>query len=95
MRITSKQLDALVQEIGNLLGKAVTKEQAVILGHDRYMELEYAAVYGGYRLNNVAVQGGGHSGALGGSSTEARKTGKEMEAYLTGVIRGINAANNI
>jgi len=89
MKTTATQLNNLVKTICDLTGLSNNKEQAISKGQDRYLYLEYASVYGGYRLVNVNVNSGGHSGAFGGSGTEARLKSSEMYTKLSALIAGI------
>lgn len=91
MATSRKTLDILVTEIADLLNLATSKEQAIEKGQDKYLYLEYASVYGGYRLVNVGVSNGAHYRALGMSSTSARLKASEMETMLRGIITGIEA----
>ena len=82
-----KQLNQILELIASELNLATNKKQANDLNLPCYLKLEYNS--GGYRLNNVAVNGGGHSGAFGESSCVERRTKKEMEAYLTGLYNSV------
>lgn len=89
-----KQLNQILELIASELNLATNKKQAIELNLHYYLNLDYNSVYGGYRLINVAVDGGGHFGAFGGSSCDgsscdARRTKKEMESYLEGLYNGV------
>jgi hypothetical protein len=85
----SQHLQQLLNEIAELTEQSTTEDQALKNNHKQYLSLEYNAAYGGWRLNNVHVGSGGHSGAFGGNSTEARLKYKEMVIKLDGIIQGI------
>ena len=80
-----KKLNTILEEIATKLDLATNKQDAINKGQDRYLYLEYASHYGGYRLVNVSVKNGGHYGAFGESSTCTRMPLKQMEAYLNGI----------
>jgi hypothetical protein len=88
---TRKTLEALLVEIAQNTNQATSEAQAIEMGKDRYLQLEYASVYGGYRVVNVKVVNGGHSGAFGGNGCEARLSAKKMEINLRGVLEGTKA----
>jgi len=54
-----------------------------------YLAIDYAPVYGGYRLVMVNKENGGHYGAFNQSSCSARMKTNEFSSYLTGLIAGI------
>lgn len=87
---TQKELNGLLCQIGTASGLPVTAEQAKESGAEKYLNLEYAACYGGYRLVRVNVSNGSHSGAFGGSSVETRLKASEMAAYLRGILSGLS-----
>lgn len=91
MKASKQQLEQLVNEIGSALNLATSKDQAIELGDKKYLYLEYASVYGGYRVVMVNVIGGGHSGALGESSCCSRRRASEMYNFLSGVLTGIQS----
>jgi hypothetical protein len=91
--MTTKQLlNELLSDLAQMTGQATSKEQANKLGRDKYLFMEYASVYGGYRIVNVGVSNGAHYGAFGGSGTEGRLTAKMMEVKLRSLIAGIRYA---
>lgn len=88
-RITYNKLNELMVEISVLSGIANSKQSAIDQGQKQFIYLEYATIYGGYRLVSVSTEHGGHFGAFGRSATEARLSAKEMYQYLTGIIVGL------
>jgi len=92
MNITRKTLESLLSEIANKTGKAISQEDAATLGTDRYLYLEYASVYGGWRIVNIGVSNGAHYGAFGGNGCEARVSAKRMFERLTGILDGLKMA---
>ncbi len=93
MRITQKDLNDIVRQIADNLGLATSKDEAIKKGLDKYLALENAAVYGGWRIVNIGVNNGAHYGAFGGNGTEARVKASEMMARLDGILTGIEYAN--
>lgn len=89
MATTKKDLQYALERIAELTGQATSKEQAVEMGKGFYLWLDYASVYGGYRVVNVKVNSGAHFGALGGSSVEERLKASEMLRKLEGIEYGI------
>ncbi len=87
---TAKQLNNLLEDLAQLTDMATSKESAEAKGLDKYLYLEYASVYGGWRLVNVGVNNGGHYGAFGSNATEPRLKAKEMEIKLRGIMAGVN-----
>lgn len=88
-RITAKYLNELLEEAAQLSNQAITRTQAEEMGVDKYLHLEYAAVYGGYRIVNVGVKNGAHYGAFGGNGCEARVCAPKMAMRLEGIIAGM------
>jgi hypothetical protein len=88
-----KKLNLILVKIANKLDLATNEKEAISKGQTRYLELEYSSFYGGYRLVNVGVENGAHYGAFNESSCVARRSNKKMEAYLSGILTGINANN--
>jgi len=91
----AQYLNMLLDQIAEITGEATTKEQAKQLGHERYLHIEYASAYGGYRLVNVGVNNGAHYGAFGGNGCEARLKYKDMVIKLEGILAGLNCLNTI
>lgn len=89
MRTTEKQLNDLVKHICDLTGKANNKEMAIKNNQDKFLALENAPIYGGWRLITVGVNNGAHYGAFGGNGTEARLKASEMATKLKGIIAGL------
>jgi hypothetical protein len=85
-------LNDIVRQIANELGLATSGKEAQGKGLDSFLLLEYSYAYGGYRIVSVKIAGGAHFGALGYSSIEARMSGKEMHAALSGILQGIELA---
>lgn len=65
---------------------AYSKDNAIHLGHTKYLAVDFASCYGGYRLVNVSVNGGGHSGAFNKSGCEARVSKKQFLMYLGALV---------
>lgn len=82
-------LESLVQDIAQLTGGAASRDEAKEKGLDKFLYIDYASVYGGYRLINVNVEGGGHSGSVMGSSVEKRVTYANFCYGLTALIAGL------
>jgi hypothetical protein len=91
----AQHLNQLLADIAEITGEATTQEQAKEKGHERYLHIEYAAPYGGYRLVNVGVNNGAHYGAFGGNGCEARLKYKEMVIKLEGILAGLNCLQTI
>lgn len=89
---TKKDLQYVLERIADLIGEATTKEQAIEKGLDRYLCLDYASIYGGYRVAFVGVKNGAHYGALGMSSAESRMKASEMLRTLEGIEFGLEYA---
>ena len=84
-----KNLNKILSEIAMLLNMATDKKTAIKKNLTKYLQLDYNSIYGGYRLVNVNVNGGGHSGAFGKSDCCARLSNKEMTLYLNGLLNGL------
>lgn len=89
MKTNRKELETLLAEIASLLNQSVSYDHAVANGHDKYLYLEYASVYGGYRAVNVGIKNGAHYGAFGESSCVARRKASDMYNFLLGIHYGI------
>lgn len=73
---TAKLLNGLVEDIALHTGDATSSAQAKEQGKESFLYLEYASVYGGYRLVRVNAMTGGHAAPLKGmGSTDARAQG--------------------
>ena len=59
-----------------------------------YLAIDYANIYGGYRLVMIQKSNGGHFGAFNESSIAGRMKAYEFYAYLTGLINGIEFSKN-
>ena len=91
----TQHLNQLLESIAELTGEATTREQAKLKGHERFLYLENASVYGGWRLVSVGVNNGAHYGAFGGNGCEPRLKYKEMVIKLEGILAGLNCLNTI
>ncbi len=89
MKTTKKELNSLLQEIADKLNLSTNKEQAIKQGQKQYLFLEYASIYGGYRVVNVGVENGAHYGAFGGNGCEARLKAGEMAIKLRSILWSI------
>lgn len=81
-----KEVNKLLLEICVKGGFASNKEEALLIGKDKYLQIDYSRMYGGYRLVNVGVDSGGHSGAFGQSSCVARLPKSKMLAYMWEIL---------
>lgn len=90
-----QHLNNLLKDIATITGEATTLEEAKEKGHERYLFIEHAAAYGGYRLVNVGVNNGAHYGAFGGNGCESRLKYKEMVIKLEGILAGLNCLNTL
>lgn len=90
-----QHLNSILADIAEITGEATSREQAHEKGHERFLFIEYAASYGGYRLVNVGVNNGAHYGAFGGNGCESRLKYKEMVIKLEGILAGLNCLNTI
>jgi hypothetical protein len=91
----TQHLNQLLESIAKITGEATSKETAKANGHERYLFIEYASAYGGYRIVNVGVNNGAHYGAFGGNGCEARLKYKEMVIKLEGILAGLNCVLTI
>lgn len=89
MKTTKKELQKLVNQIGELTGLATSHEEATNKDLKSFLFLQHAPVYGGYRLISIMLDSGVHHGALGMSSCEANLKASEMEIKLRGIITGL------
>lgn len=80
MKTTRKQLNVLLNGIINLTG-------------NKNLQLEYSAIYGGYRLVNVNPNNGAHYGAFGGNGCEPRLKASEMYNKLHTIIASLEYTN--
>ena len=90
----ASDLNNLLQRIAELTGQATSKEEAKANNLKTFLHLEYASVYGGYRLITVNAENGGHGGAFGGSSCEGRLKAKDMYTKLSGIYQGLIYSKN-
>jgi hypothetical protein len=84
-----KNLQNLLNRIAEIKNLATSKSDAIAKNQDRYLSLDYGRYYGGYRVVNVKIESGAHFGAFGLSSSEPRKSNKEMQAYLLGYLNSL------
>ena len=91
---TRKLLNLLLADIATKLNLAIDKETAIATNKDKYLYLEYASVYGGYRVINVGINNGAHYGALGGNGCETRLTAKKMEIKLNAILTTLDLVNS-
>jgi hypothetical protein len=91
----AQHLNSLLADIAKITGEAISREQAQEKGHERFLHLENATIYGGWRLVNVGVNNGAHYGAFGGNGCEARLKYKEMVIKLEGILAGLNCLNTL
>lgn len=83
-------MDNLLTDIAeNNPNVSAWEAQAIKRGHDKYLQLEYAACYGGYRVVNVKIGNGAHYGAFGMSSCVKRLSFTEMYHMLSGILIGL------
>ena len=86
-------LKELLSDLADITNQVTNKEQAILKGKDKYLFIEFASNYGGYRIVNVNIVNGGHSGAFGGNGCEGRVNYKTMEVKLRALIAGVNYIN--
>lgn len=91
----AQHLNNLLASIAEITGECISREQAKEKGHERYLFLENASVYGGWRLVNVGVNNGAHYGAFGGNGCEARLKYKEMVIKLEGILAGLECLQTL
>jgi hypothetical protein len=94
--MTNEQhLNQLLTHIAALTGECTSKDQAKEKGYERYLQLENAPSYGGWRLVNVGVNNGAHYGAFSGNGCEPRLKYKVMVVKLEGIIAGLECLNTL
>ena len=92
--MTKKEiLQDLVNDIAELTNQATSKEEAINKGLDRFLHIDYASVYGGYRLVSVAVNGGAHHTAFIKQSYE-RQPYKTFEQMLRASLNTLRYVQN-
>lgn len=91
----AQHLNTLLSDIAEITGEATSKEQAKEKGYERFLYIEYASPYGGYRLVNVGVNNGAHYGAFGWNGCESRLKYKEMVIKLEGILAGLNCLQTL
>jgi len=90
MRTTRKQLDSLLQIIAKYTNQATTREEAKEKGLNGFLWLDYAPIYGGYRVVKVGIENGAHYGALGFGSTDTRLSASLMYDRLHTILTTID-----
>jgi hypothetical protein len=81
-----KEIKQLMCEVASKFNLATSKEDAINKSQEKYLWVDFASSYGGYRLVMVGVSNGGHYGAFNQSSCCRRMSKKEMVAYLNGLL---------
>jgi hypothetical protein len=84
-----KNLNKILEQICTLSNQVMSYADAISKGINRYLTIEYNSSYGGYRLVNVSVGNGGHSGAFNESSCCSRRPIKQMTSYLDSILCGL------
>lgn len=85
-----KVLESLIIGICNETAQSWYKDHALKNNRAEYLHIEYAPIYGGYRLVKVNVKSGGHNSAfINMSDTSPRLPYKEFYNYLRGVYAGL------
>jgi len=84
-RITKKDIERQVNILAELSNTKKTEDCK------QYLAIDYAPVYGGYRLVMVGSENGAHYGAFNQSSCCSRMSAKEFSFYLSGLISGIES----
>lgn len=90
-RITRHFLENILAELGKATNEATSWHEAKDKNKDSFLMLDYASVYGGYRLVRVKTGSGAHYGAFGGNGCEARIGAKAMHLKLTSLLEGVKA----
>lgn len=91
----AQHLNQLLNNIAEITGEATSNEHAKEKGHERFLYIEYASIYGGYRLVNVGVNNGAHYGAFGCNGTEARLKYPVMVVKLESILAGLNCLQTL
>jgi hypothetical protein len=94
MKTTKKQIETKLQYIAKLANLPTSRQQAIEMNQDKYLQCEYASCYGGYRLINISVESGGHFGAFGLSSTMGRLKANEFYNFLDGIEATLQYSKN-
>lgn len=85
-----KIIQRRIYDIATLSGDQTNYNKAKEVGADTYLTYDNAPHYGGYRLNRVRTEGGGHCAVFDGySSTESRMKYSEFSAFLLGLEIGL------
>lgn len=87
--MSQKLIQNLVEEIAELTGSVCSQDKAISIGLDHFLTYEYSAQYGGYRLINVKVKGGGRFGTILGNGTMPRQKAKVFILMLEACIAGL------
>lgn len=80
-----KEIKELLKDVAKKYNLDLSKEEAIKNNKDKYLTIDFASCYGGYRLVMVDVKNGGHYGVFGQSSCCSRISKKEMVCYLNGL----------
>jgi hypothetical protein len=81
-----KEIRKLIKDVAVKFSLPTSKEDAISKSQEKYLWMDFASSYGGYRLVMVDVSSGGHYGAFNQSSCCRRMSKKEMVAYLNGLL---------
>lgn len=85
----TQHLNLLLSHIAKNTGDAITREEAKLNGHERYLCIDESGQFGGYRIVSVGVNNGAHYPAFGFSDTADRLKYKEMKLRLEGILAGL------
>ncbi len=89
MSTTRKDIQRLLNQIADLTGNYTNKEDAIKNGKDKFYQIDYNSIYGGYRIAFVNVVSGGHGGTFDESSCVGRRSARKMYDFLRGILAGI------
>lgn len=93
MKTTKKEIQRAFDHLAQISGYATTKSEAIERKQDKFMAIDYAPIYGGYRLVAIGVSNGGHYGIFDMSSSGARMKPTEFYNTLRGIAAGIEYSN--
>lgn len=82
-------IEQLLKRIAAHTGDALSREQAIELGKDTFLEIDHHKEYGGYRITAVKVNDGSCLPALGYSDISSRISAKAMAERLRNILKGI------
>jgi hypothetical protein len=94
MRTTDKQVQTIFARLLEVSGLPGNEDEATARGLDRFLAMEYAREFGGYRLIMVKIGSYSHAGAFGGNGSEARLKASEMYTRIKSLIDGIDFASS-